>query len=206
MFVQCKALKTKLGPNLVRELEGSFNLRQAPVGSGGGGKLGVLVGTREATKGVRDAMARSSYPVMWMMVEKEGGRVLQTLWNAKMEEMGLGALGVEVQFSSASESGQATRSIALTWDGEEIPSMDLVERDMAKLEEQWMALWEKGGRSMPESRKSALLDIVEKLYPEEKPLFGTTNVTGTCSTLSDEDREKVLQLLSETTQAEDNQS
>lgn len=84
--------------------------------------------------------------------------------------------------------------------------MDLVERDMAKLEEQWMALWEKGGRSMPESRKSALLDIVEKLYPEEKPLFGTTNVTGTCSTLSDEDREKVLQLLSETTQAEDNQS
>ncbi|EYE97803.1 uncharacterized protein EURHEDRAFT_442326, partial [Aspergillus ruber CBS 135680] len=194
VFVQCKALKTKLGPNLVRELEGSFNLRSSPVdsGGGGGGKLGVLVGTREATKGVRDAMARSSYPVMWMMVEKERGTLLQALWNAKGEEMGLGGLGVEVQFSS--EPSSITKNIALTWDGEEIPGMDEVERDMARLEDRWMALWEKDG-PMPESRKWALLDIVEKLYPGEKPLVGTMGFTGTCSILSDEDRKKVLQLL-----------
>lgn len=175
MFLQCKALKTKLGPNLVRELEGSFNLRSSPVdgGGGAGGKLGILVGTREATKGVRDAMARSPYPVMWMMVE--------------------------VQFSS--EPSSTTKSIALTWDGEEIPDMDEVERNMAELEDRWMALWEKDG-SMPESRKLALLDIVEKLCPEEKPLFGTTGVTGTCSMLSDEDRERVLQLLRENESAQ----
>ncbi|BCR88195.1 uncharacterized protein ACHE_40759S [Aspergillus chevalieri] len=196
VFVQCKALKTKLGPNFVRELEGSFNLRSSPVdgGGGAGGKLGVLVGTREATKGVRDAMARSPYPVMWMMVEKERGTLLQALWNAKGEEMGLGGLGVEVQFSS--EPSSTTKSIALTCDGEEIPGMDEVERNMAELEDRWMALWGKDG-SMPESRKLALLDIVEKLYPEEKPLFGTTGVTGTCSMLSDEDRERVLQLVRE---------
>lgn len=206
VFVQCKALKTKLGPNLVRELEGSFNLRPSPVdngGGGGGGKLGVLVGTREATKGVRNAMARSLYPVMWMMVEKENGTLLQALWNARGEEMGLGGLGVEVQFSS--ELSSTTKSIALTWDGEEIPGMDEVERDMAGLEDRWMALWEKDG-SMPESRKSALLDIVEKLYPEEKPLFRATGATGTCSMLSHEDRKKVLQLLSEGESAQTEES
>jgi len=195
VFVQCKALKTKLSPNLVRELEGSFNLRSSPVDGGGGGrKLGVLVGTREATKGVRDAMARSAYPVMWMMVEKERGTLLQALWNAKGEEMGLGGLGVEVQFSS--DPSLTTKSIALTWNGEEILGMDEVEKDMARLENRWLALWEKDG-PMPESRKLALLDIVEKLYPDEKPLLGTTGPTGTCSMLFDEDRERILRLLSE---------
>lgn len=163
----------------------------------------MLVGMREATKGVRDAMARSSYPVMWMMVEKENGTLLQALWNAKGEEMGLGGLGVDVQFSS--ELSSTTKSIALTWDGEEIPGMDEVERGMARLEDRWMALWEKDG-SMPESHKSALLDIVEKLYPGEKPLFGTTGATGTCSMLSDEDRKKALQLLSEGESAQTEES
>lgn len=203
--MQCKSLKTKLGPNLVRELEGSF--RQLPPvvvnstdsndNAGGGGKLGILVSTREATKGVRDAMARSAYPLMWMMVERNGA-LQQALWNAKVGELGLGALGVEMQYGAGSDS-TTKRNIALTWDGEEIPDMDQVQRDMAALESRWLALWEKKNSScssMPESSKLELLDLVEKLFPEEKPLFTTTGVTGTCSTLSEEDREKVLRHLS----------
>lgn len=205
VFVQCKSLKTKLGPNLVRELEGSF--RQSPGdktttssndNTVGGGKVGILVSTREATKGVRDAMARSVYPLMWMMVERNGA-LQQALWNAKVEELGLGALEVEVQYGVGGPDSTTKGNIALTWDGEEIPDMDQVQKDMAALESRWLALWEKKNGSclsMPESSKLELLDLVEKLYPEEKPLFTTTGVTGTCSTLSEEDREKVLRHLS----------
>ena len=203
--MQCKSFKTKLGPNLVRELEGSF--RQSPGDKtttsndntvGGGGKVGILVSTREATKGVRDAMARSAYPLMWMMVERNGA-LQQALWNAKVEELGLGALGVEVQYGVGGPDSTTKGNIALTWDGEEIPDMDQVQKDMAALESRWLALWKKKNGSclsMPESSKLELLDLVEKLYPEEKPLFTTTGVTGTCSTLSEEDREKVLRHLS----------
>lgn len=185
----------------MRELEGSF--RQSPGdkttttsndNAVGGGKVGILVSTREATKGVRDAMARSAYPLMWMMVERNGA-LQQALWNAKVEELGLGALGVEVQYGADGSGSDSTTkgNIALTWDGEEIPDMNEIQQDMAALESRWLALW---GSPMPESSKLELLDLVEKLYPEEKPLFTTAGVTGTCSTLSEEDREKVLQHLS----------
>lgn len=52
----------------------------------------------------------------------------------------------------------------------------------------------KGG-SLSERDKSALLDVVEELFPGEKPLFTTAGATGSCSTLSEADRERVLQLL-----------
>ena len=201
VFVQCKALKNKVSPNLVRELEGSFRLPPpATTGGGGGGaaeKAGVLVSTREATKGVRDAMARSAYPVMWMMVERDGS-LQQVLWNTKVEELGVGRLGVEVRHHTSTHASRAVdgttrdKDIVLTWDGEEIPGMDSVERDMAALEARWLALWDSG---LSEGHKSMLLDVVEELFPGEKPLFITTGVTGACSTLSEADRERVFQLL-----------
>lgn len=195
VFVQCKAMKTKLGPNLVRELEGSF--RVPPVVTGwsssgrGEGRVGVLVGMRDATRGVRDAMARSAYPMVWMMVDKEGA-LQQALWNVRVEEMGLGALGVEMKHYAGS-FGATRKDIALTWDGEEIPGMDRVERDIGVLESRWLDLWEHS--STPESSRLELLDLVERMFPEEKPLITTTRPTGTCSTLTGEERHSVLHVL-----------
>ncbi|PWY74447.1 hypothetical protein BO70DRAFT_431308 [Aspergillus heteromorphus CBS 117.55] len=119
VLVQCKALKTKLGPNLVRELEGTF--AQAPVGwrsrthshthtysgsgGGGGSVVGVLVSPREATRGVRGALAK-------------------------------------------------------------IPGMDQVERDMLRAQDRWFALWGVG-----EERYEEVVEVVERLFPEEKPLL-----------------------------------
>ena len=161
VLVQCKALKTKLGPNLVRELEGA--LRQAPVGWRTGQTVGVLVSPREATKGVRDALARSSFPLFWMMVERDGG-LKQALWNAKAEELGLGSLGVETRYGS-SES-ELKKEVVLTWDGADIPDMDAVELDLAKSESQWVSSW------VPDSEtvdKNVLLDTVESVFPDGAP-------------------------------------
>src|SRR6266536_4499166 len=69
VIVQCKALKAKLSPNLMRELEGAFV--GAPMGWRGEGVLGVMVSKREATRGVREAMGRSRWPLVWMGVETE---------------------------------------------------------------------------------------------------------------------------------------
>ncbi|GAQ06440.1 uncharacterized protein C824.03c, mitochondrial [Aspergillus lentulus] len=184
VFVQCKSLKTKLGPNLVRELEGTF--RQSPVGWRTGTKIGVLVGPREATKGVRDAMARSAHPLLWMMVER-GGELQQALWNGCAEALGLGALGVEMVYGGASG-----KRISLTWDGSELPSMDQVEDLMTQRQDEWLRLWD-ADSEMSAARRGELLDLVQQLYPDEKPLlFGA----GTCTTLAEADRTKVLQQLS----------
>ncbi|KAI5296601.1 hypothetical protein KEM55_005760, partial [Ascosphaera atra] len=65
VLVQCKALNKKVGPNFIRELEGTFT--GAPVGWRGEGVFGILASTREATRGVRDAMAKSRFPLMWFL-------------------------------------------------------------------------------------------------------------------------------------------
>ncbi|KAJ5089727.1 hypothetical protein N7532_008411 [Penicillium argentinense] len=164
VLVQCKALKAKLGPNLVRELEGA--LRQAPVGWRTSQTAGVLVSPREATKGVRDALARSSYPLFWMLVERDG-TLRQALWNARAEELGLDPLGVETRYrTAASELGSITTETTLTWDGYDIPDMDQVESELARHEQQWVASW---GLDIPESEKDRLLDTVEKIFPQGHP-------------------------------------
>lgn len=186
VLVQCKALKTKLGPNLVRELEGA--VRQAPVGWRTDQTAGVLVSPREATKGVRDALARSTYPLFWMMVERDG-TLRQALWNARAEELGLGPLGAETRYGTAvtdSESGAVTKEVALTWNGLDIPHMDQVEQDLLRLEDEWVASW---GVALPEVEKGALLDTVVKVFPDGRPGAGLDG------TVSEPHRTKVLQAL-----------
>ncbi|KZZ90588.1 hypothetical protein AAP_03683 [Ascosphaera apis ARSEF 7405] len=114
-IVQCKALKKKAGPNLIRELEGSF--AGAPVGWRGDGVFGVLATTREATKGVREALAKSRYPLVWILAEQDGGKVRQCLWNHRAMENGLEGLGVRVRYGGGEE---VDGSVVLTWDGEEM--------------------------------------------------------------------------------------
>jgi len=171
VLVQCKALKSKLGPNLVRELEGTF--RQAPVGWRTDQTVGMLVSPREATKGVRDALARSSYPLFWMMVERDG-TLRQALWNARVEELGLGPLAVEMRYGKVeSQSGALTKEAALTWDGCDIPNMDQVERNLLRFEDQWVASW---GAKLADVDKDVLLDAVEKSFPDGHPEPGPDGI------------------------------
>lgn len=162
VLVQCKALKAKLGPNIVRELEGT--LRQAPVGWRTDQTVGVLVSPREATKGVRDALARSSFPLFWMMVERDG-TLRQALWNARAEGLGLGALGIETRYTST-EGPELLKEVALTWDGCDIPDMDAVEDGLRRHEELWVKSW---GKDLEDVDKSLLLDTVEKVFPDGYP-------------------------------------
>ncbi|KAJ5225968.1 hypothetical protein N7468_007193 [Penicillium chermesinum] len=138
VLVQCKALRTKLGPNLVRELEGA--LRQPPVGWRTGQTVGVLVSPREATKGVRDALARSSFPLFWMMVERDGA-LRQALWNARAEELGLGPLAVETRYAIA---GMELRGAEERW-------VDALGQEFRGIE------------------NDVLLDAVEKVFPDGIP-------------------------------------
>jgi hypothetical protein len=186
VVAQCKALKTKLGPNLVRELEGAF--RNPPIGwrTGEDNKLALLVSPREATKGVRDALTRSAYPLLWMMIDREG-KLHQALWNGKAETLGLAPLGVEVRIAAPSSheasvtspqpmaestttsafsavTAKPQRSIALTWEGQEFPEMNSVEAILSAKEHAW--LLRLGFVGLSGSEKQDLLDLVEASFPD----------------------------------------
>lgn len=197
VLVQCKALKTKLGPNLIRELEGT--LRHAPAGwrnsssssSSTNSHVGVLVSPREATRGVRDALARSAHPLCWMMIDQDAGGVLrQVLWNRKVEDaLGAGgALGVEMRYSLGAD-GRPQRAV-LTWNGQDLPDMREVEERMAAQCDEWVASW---GIQEPldEQGKLALLDIVQAHFPQL--LESVPAVSG--SVLAEADRARVQRLL-----------
>jgi hypothetical protein len=118
VLIQCKATaqNTKVGPHLIRELEGTFVA--APVGWRGPGVLGVLTAQKPATKGMRESLGRSRWPMGYISCSKDG-RVEQMLWNRRAEEAGLEGLGVGVQFIDASEDqpGQPDQRLVLTWKG-----------------------------------------------------------------------------------------
>ena len=128
--MQCKALKAKLGPNLIRELEGAFV--GAPAGYRGQGVVGVLVSPREATKGVRDAMGRSRWPMVWVMLEvlqqsSGEGRVRQVLWNKAAGDVGLEGLDVTVRYGLPVEAGggdEVGKECVLMWQGRPLPGLE----------------------------------------------------------------------------------
>ncbi|KKZ64164.1 hypothetical protein EMCG_01512 [[Emmonsia] crescens] len=120
VIVQCKALKNKVGPNVVRELEGTF--AGAPVGWRGEGILGMLVSSRESTKGLRTALLKSRYPLVWIFAELDG-RVRQVLWNKSAEDAGLAALGVELKHAGEAREDGGDKTVSLTWKGEEIKGL-----------------------------------------------------------------------------------
>ncbi|KAL8711991.1 MAG: hypothetical protein Q9220_003687 [cf. Caloplaca sp. 1 TL-2023] len=129
ILVQCKALKTKTSPEVVRELEGIF--AGAPAGWRGEDTVGVLCAKRPATKGVREAVRRSGMPVVWVMLEDlgegRGGIVRQVLWNQRVSALGLGGMGVNLRYLPGGEGGEVEREAVLTWKGE---------------------VWEPGGKKM----------------------------------------------------------
>lgn len=115
VLIQCKALARAADPKLIRELEGAF--AGAPKGWRERGVLGLFVTQREATKGVREAVGRSRWPMGFVMCSREG-KVLQMLWNKRAEDEGL--LGVEVGLKY-SGGRREEREIVLTWKGNTLP-------------------------------------------------------------------------------------
>ncbi|KHN94215.1 uncharacterized protein MAM_07952 [Metarhizium album ARSEF 1941] len=94
VLVQCKAGTQRVGPQHIRELEGAFV--GAPVGWRGTGVLGLLACERAATRGVRDSLGRSKWPMVYICCSKEGV-VSQMIWNQCVEELGLDGYGVSVR-------------------------------------------------------------------------------------------------------------
>lgn len=138
--MQCKALRRKAGPNVVRELEGCGTGARGvrwrdgegsaarPINEGEGGILrGVeeeeaatndnvncddearvpqaethntnrniiilLTTPQEATKGVREAMAQSRWPMAYLKISLDG-RIEQLLWNRTAAAVGLEGVNV----------------------------------------------------------------------------------------------------------------
>lgn len=164
IIIQCKALRTKLGPNLVRELEGAF--RHSPLGWRTSEKVAILVSPREATKGVRDTLTRSTHPLFWIMMESDG-TLKQVLWNSKVEELGLAALGVETRYPQVADEtsdGLSRPDVVISWDGKDIPGMDCVEDKIHRKEAEWLSAWE--CQELSETRKHELLALLDNSYPE----------------------------------------
>ncbi|KZM22465.1 uncharacterized protein EKO05_0000841 [Ascochyta rabiei] len=94
VIIQCKARTCSLGPCHVRELEGSFRAmpaewRRKPV-------LGLLATTLKATKGTMEAIRRSSWPMGFVMISRQG-LIQQFVWNRAASDHGLQGVGVTVR-------------------------------------------------------------------------------------------------------------
>ncbi|KAK7734920.1 hypothetical protein SLS53_007697 [Cytospora paraplurivora] len=113
VLVQCKAIARKSSPNLLRELEGAFV--GAPVGWRGHGVLGIFVTEKPATKGVRETLGRSKWPMTFISCSRDG-RVHQMLWNQRAEEEGLEGLGVGLRHAGSDGEPQ----LLLTWKGQHL--------------------------------------------------------------------------------------
>ncbi|KAI9736090.1 MAG: hypothetical protein M1818_006266 [Claussenomyces sp. TS43310] len=109
ILVQCKVLSKVAGPVLARELEGAFG--GAPTGWRDQGVLGILVTSTASSKGLRETILRSQWPISHVMCDSRG-RLLQMLWNKKAEENGLQGMSVGQSYSREGE-----RSIRLLWKG-----------------------------------------------------------------------------------------
>lgn len=117
VLAQCKAIARKSSPNLVRELEGAFV--GAPVGWKGHGVLGVFITEKPATKGVRDSLARSRWPMCFISCTR-AGHVQQMLWNRRAEEEGLEGLGVGMRHAGRDGESQ----LSMLWKGQHITHED----------------------------------------------------------------------------------
>ncbi|AEO66991.1 a28503b0-dbe8-4882-b06e-98755c24a144 [Thermothielavioides terrestris] len=116
VLAQCKAVQ-RPGPHLVRELEGAF--AAAPAGwRGRTGVVGLLVAEKPATRGIREALGRSRWPMGFVACSR-AGKVEQFLWNRRAEEEGLEGLGVGTRYALDGE-----KELVLTWRGRNLPFVE----------------------------------------------------------------------------------
>lgn len=120
VIVQCKALASPR-PASIRELEGAFV--GAPTGwkrgegLAGSNVVGLLVAPGPSTKGVRDAMGRSRWPMGFVSCAQETGVVRQFIWNQAAVREGLEGIGVVFRHD---ENGGEEPRLVLTWKGRPI--------------------------------------------------------------------------------------
>lgn len=115
VILQCKGGAQRVGPALVRELEGSFV--GAPPGWRAPSKvLAFLVSEKPATKGVRDSLGRSGWPMGYICCSKDG-LIKQMIWNRRAEEVGLEGVGVGVRHGG--DAGKPAE-LVLTWAGKHL--------------------------------------------------------------------------------------
>lgn len=115
VLVQCKGGIQRVGPHMIRELEGSF--AGAPPGWRGQGVLGLLVAEKTATKGMRDALGRAGMPMGYFCCEGEDGVVRQMLWNQRAEDGGLEGVDVALRRGGERNVGE----VVLVKNGEPLP-------------------------------------------------------------------------------------
>jgi hypothetical protein len=77
--------------------------------------VGLLVTEKHATKGIREALARSRWPMGFVACSREGV-VEQFLWNRRAEEEGLEGFGVGMRYG-----GDGRQELVLTWKGRNLP-------------------------------------------------------------------------------------
>ncbi|KAK1256213.1 hypothetical protein MKX07_008472 [Trichoderma sp. CBMAI-0711] len=105
VLIQCKGGGgQRIGPHLIRELEGSF--AGAPPGWRGGGVLGLL-GQQQQQQEKEEKGEE----------EGGGGKVRQMLWNRRAEELGLEGVGVGVRRGGGGEGDE----VVLVRNGEPVP-------------------------------------------------------------------------------------
>jgi hypothetical protein len=109
VFVQCKRRTCSLGPCHVRDLEGTF--ASIPAAWRNKGVLAILVSNLKATRGTLEAMSRSSRPMAYAMVSKQG-IVQQFVWNRAASENGLEGLGVTLRHTPIVAQDETTPSCA----------------------------------------------------------------------------------------------
>lgn len=116
VLMQCKAGSAqKTGPQHIRELEGA--LAAAPPGWRGEGVLALLVSQKPATKGVRDAVGRSRWPMGFVACSKDGA-VQQMLWNRGAEDGGLQGVSVAARHADGDDGPP---ELVLQLDGKVLP-------------------------------------------------------------------------------------
>ncbi|WYZ45418.1 hypothetical protein EsH8_VIII_000734 [Colletotrichum jinshuiense] len=114
IILQCKGGSQRVGPSLIRELEGSFI--GAPVGWRSDGVIAFMVSEKAASKGVRESLSRSRWPMGFISCSKDGV-VQQMIWNQRAEEEGLRGMGVTMRHS---EAGDGQSQIVLTYNGKRV--------------------------------------------------------------------------------------
>ncbi|KAK0718232.1 hypothetical protein B0T26DRAFT_609846, partial [Lasiosphaeria miniovina] len=119
VLLQCKVTQQPR-PHLIRELEGAFI--GAPAGWRGSKVLGFLVTERPATKGIRNSLGRSRWPMGFISCSRLG-HVHQILWNMRAESEGLEGIGVGMRYCPPHEDdteGKEGQELVLTRKGEHL--------------------------------------------------------------------------------------
>lgn len=84
--------------------------------------MALLITPLKATKGMRDAMGRSRWPMAYAMINEDGW-IQQFLWNRRSADNGLEGLQAETMYrsdlneSKSDEITKVTPEVILTWEG-----------------------------------------------------------------------------------------